>query len=125
VWVELLIPMGLPVPMPNREKVQLGVVSVMESRENWRLEGCKTASGVLSTSNQSTYVVGHRLEDLKYSAISWGAAADNSVGNKKCPGAHDHHTVRPDFQLSELTIPRWLETCRGFQWETLNESGNE
>jgi hypothetical protein len=58
----------------------LGVVSVMESGENWRLKGCKTASGVLSTSNQSTYIVGHRLEDLKYSAISWGAAADNSVG---------------------------------------------
>jgi len=78
----------------------------MESGENWRLEGCMTASGVLSTSNQSTYVVRHRLEDLKYSAMSWGAAADNSVGNHQCPGACDHHTVQPDFQLPELTIPR-------------------
>jgi hypothetical protein len=93
----------------DREKVQLGVVSVMESGENWRLEGCKTASSVLNTSNQSTYVVGHGLEDLKYDAISWGAAtaaADNSVEKNKCPGAHDHHTVWPDFQLPELMIPR-------------------
>jgi hypothetical protein len=107
----------------DREKVQLGVVSVMESGENWRLEGCKTASGVLSTSNQSTYVVGHRLKDLRYSAISWGAVADNSVGNNKCLGAHDHHTVQLDFQLLELMIPRCPHFVKGIQeMATLGQS---
>jgi len=61
----------------NGGEVQFVVVSVWESGEHWRLEGCKTASGVLST----------RVCCWARARSTWGAAADNSVGNNKCLGA--------------------------------------